>query len=191
MKYIGADPLTLAVTEAEFKRAVHIIDTETDDDVLIKAYLGAAIEVIETACRRLMLSRPVEFMAPAGYWTNWWFPVAPVIALDKVSYIDAAGAWADLTTADFKVITEFDEPILVVPEGFRSSVVGNKALRIQATVGYVDATYPLAMKQAVILLVKEWFEAGIAVDDAVVAKLSFGIHTLIKQRRYARPCEVA
>lgn len=190
MKYIGADPLVLAVTKAEFKRAVHIIDSETDDDTLIDAYLGAAIEVVEVACRRPMLSRPVEFMAPAGDWTNWWFPVAPVLTFDRISYIDA-GAWVDLPTADFKVITEFDEPILVVPEGFRSGVVGCDALRIQATVGHTGATFPLAMKQAVILLVKEWFEAGIAVDDAVVAKLSFGIHTLIKQRRYARPCEVA
>ncbi len=191
MKYIGADPIALAVTNDEFKRAVHIIDTETDDDALIDAYIGAAIEVIETACRRPMLPRPVEFMAPAGNWTNWWLPVAPVISFDKISYIDAAGAWVDLTLANFTVITNFDEPILVLPEGFRSGVVGNDALRIQATVGYEGATYPLAMKQAVILLVKEWFEAGIAVDDAVVAKLSFGIHSLIKQRRYTRPCEVA
>lgn len=50
MKYLGAEPLALAVSAEEFKRAVHIMTDDTDDDDLIKAYLGAAIEVIETAC---------------------------------------------------------------------------------------------------------------------------------------------
>ena len=190
MKFIGADPLELAVSDIEFKRAVHILETETDDDLLIKAYLGAAIEVVETACRRPMLPRSVEFMAPAGFWTCWWVPVAPVETIDLLSYLDENGAWIDLLASDFSLSGNFDEPVLKLAGGLRSTALGSLQLRVQATVGYSGDTYPLAMKQAIILLVKEWFEAGLAVDEAVTSKLSFGIHALIKQQRYARPCVV-
>ena len=191
MRFIGVGPLALAVSDIEFKRAVHILETETDDDLLIKAYLEAAIEVVETACRRPMLPRSVEFMTPAGFWTCWWVPVAPVESIDRLSYLDEGGAWVDILAADYSVSGNFDEPVLKLGEDLRSSALGSKPLRVQATVGYLGATYPRAMKQAVILMVKEWFEAGIAVDEAVSSKLSFGISTLIKQHRYARPLVVA
>ena len=44
------------------------------------------------------------------------------------------------------------------------------------------------MSQAIILLAKEWLEAGIAVEDQFqAARLSFGVQRLIRQIRYRRP----
>jgi len=118
-------------------------------------------------------------------------PVAPVETIDLLSYLDENGDWIDLLAGDFTLSGHFDEPVLKLADGLRSTTLGSEQLRVQATVGYTGDTYPRAMKQAVILMVKEWFEAGIAVDEAVISKLSFGISTLIKQHRYARPLVVA
>ena len=37
-------------------------------------------------------------------------------------------------------------------------------------------------------MVKEWCEAGIAVEDLAEVKMNWGIDALIKQIRYRRPC---
>lgn len=164
------DPVALPVSLVEFKRAVHV-DAEADD-LLIADLLAAAAEVVETAAGRAMAPRLVAFETPAGYWSRWYFPIAPVIDLVEAS--------------DASVLLQrgFDEPALQ-----RAPAEG--AVTLQARCGYADPDrIPRGLRQAVILIAREWYEAGFSSGEATPPPLSFGVQRLIRQARYRRPAEV-
>ena len=72
------DPLPQAVSVEAYKRAVHILPDDVDDDALFNGYLTAAQITVEKATRRLMLPRDVCFSTRASGWRRWWLPVCPV-----------------------------------------------------------------------------------------------------------------
>ncbi|WP_226550845.1 head-tail connector protein [Celeribacter naphthalenivorans] len=185
MQVIGGE-VPSAVSVADFKRATHFSGGDQDDDLSLAAYLMAAQEVVETASGRPIGARSVRFEVPiqAGC-LRWWFPVAPVSALSKVQGL-IGGAWADLDVSAARVEFGHDEPQFVMSTGFLSA--GQTAIAVEATVGIDGGAREKALKQAVILIAKSWFEAGIAVEDFSEAKMSFGAKALIKQARYKRPC---
>jgi uncharacterized phiE125 gp8 family phage protein len=160
----------LPVTVARFRAAVPL--AAAVDDETLAAYLEAAVNAVELASGRPMLARDLRLVTPAGPWRRWWFPVAPVLAVTLIE-----GGTAEL-------LTPFGEPMLA-----RDS--GDAALTITATVGYVDAdAVPAALKQAVILMAKDWLEAAVTLEEIKRDGLSFGAKALIKQQRYRRPTEV-
>ncbi len=187
----GAIPA--AVTVAEFKRAVHIVEGVTDDDVLIAALLAAAQAVVETGARRLLTPRGVQFQYRGAWAQRWWAPVAPVTAVSEVAWQDAAGAWTPLAPGSWRLEMPHDEPQLVYSDAAFAGVTDQAApVRVTAQAGSAAGQAPEALRQAVILIAKEWLDQGIAVGEAQgpQAPLSFGARALIRQGRYLRPCEV-
>ncbi|KPU83703.1 hypothetical protein JI58_07960 [Marinosulfonomonas sp. PRT-SC04] len=191
MKYIGTAALAGAVTAADFKAAIHLTIDESDDDALIGAYLAAATEVVETAARRPLLQRPVEFSVANGGWLRWWFPVAPVTEITAVSYHTGDGVWVDLDLAGVRLAMGHDEPQMLLSSDLGSILSNAVEIRVQATVGHDQAAVPLGLRQAIILITKDWYDAGISVEETEYLKVSFGCRALIKQARYQRPCEFA
>nr|WP_232013487.1 hypothetical protein [Cereibacter sphaeroides] len=161
------EPPALAVSVEAFKRAVHL--DGPDDDLLIAELLAAATEVVETAVRRALMPRLVAFEIPAGRWSRWYFPLAPVIEVVEIS--DPAA----------RLVRGFTEPALERPAATEGAV------SLTALCGHEDpARIPRGLCQAVILLAKEWHDAGIGPAENA-PPLSFGIQRLIRQARYARP----
>ena len=186
MKLISGSAIPLAVSVEVYKRAVHILDEDVDQDSALTFYLGAAQDVIEAATGRPLGVRQVEFDVPPGAWSQWWFPVAPVSKIDKVSWLDDAGDWVELSADEYRLLRPYDEPSL----RFTGSVCwGANGLQVQATVGHAISTWHRGCAQAIILTAKDWFEAGIAVEEYTQARLHFCAETLIKQVRYRRPLE--
>jgi uncharacterized phiE125 gp8 family phage protein len=186
MKHIGSD-IPAAVTAEEFKRATHF-SGDTDEDLMLTAYLGAAQQVIETAARRPIGARLVQFEIDLGpdeaSRTRWWFPVAPVLSLESV----------DLVRDGISEAIDLNVLVLEMPDTeprlwFRSGLDfggGSNVLRVEAYVG-ADAAECKSLRQAIILIAKSWFEAGIAVEEVSEPRLSFGARALIRQMKYERP----
>ncbi|MEP3297579.1 MAG: hypothetical protein ABJO27_14100 [Pseudoruegeria sp.] len=188
MKRVDLNQVAAVVTAADYKRAVHIMQSDTDDDVLIQMYIDVATDVVETAIARFLTPRQMEFEAPEGDWGCWWFPVAPVQSLISVDSWDGAD-WVAEDLGDFTLRSGNDEPRLILQDSYRwQGPVG--PLRVRAICGYEDGYAPKQPHQSIILMVKEWFEAGIAVEDLAEVKMNWGVSALIQQVRYRRPCEV-
>ncbi|WP_322889312.1 MULTISPECIES: head-tail connector protein [unclassified Yoonia] len=177
----------LAVTAEEVRRAVHI--TEAAEDPLIEAYLAAAQEVVETACRRPLLPRDVIIETRYQGGSCWWFPVAPVQALTGIEVLERDGTWAERDTDDVVLASAFDEPKILFGEATLAGVRDGAPVRVTASVGYPAGALRKGMCQAIIMLTKEWYDAGIAVEQTAEIKVSFGVERLIKQNRYKRPAE--
>jgi len=190
MRVIEEGEIPAGVTLEDFKRSVHIAAEDLDDDAALSLVLEASESVVATATGRPLTPRSVEFIVTRGSWCRWWFPVLPVEELTALAISDGAGGWLDQPLDGAWVQQSHDEPQLVLGSGWAGRAVAGDLLRIRATVGGADVPTLARLRQAIFLLAKEWFEAGIAVDGEQPPQLSFGVRLLMKQARYRRPCEV-
>lgn len=173
------------VTPQEFMAAVHI--DETDDLFNLARLLGSAAEVVERAANRIILRRELEIVTPSVSWSRWWLPVAPIIRVDAVEVLDESGEWLAVPASRYRLSRAFDEPQLVR----HGAIYHGVECRVRVTAGYGGDRGGLALKQAIILLAKEWYDADITATDMKPESLSFGVQRLIKQSRYRRPQESA
>lgn len=190
MEFVGTGPLAPAVTVGEFKRAAFIEQSITDDDALIAAYIAAAEDVVSTGANRPLAVGDYRFVLPLGDWACWWFPCAPVEAVLSVERCDHGGNWEAVDPERFSLFSGYDEPQLRASDGVSGFGGDVTAARVTARVGRGTSDQTtLSMRQAVILIAKEWLDAG---DGAETASRppSFAARALIKQKRYLRPCEV-
>ncbi|MCI5096653.1 MAG: hypothetical protein MRY77_10100 [Rhodobacteraceae bacterium] len=190
MRVIEAGEIASGVTLEAFKHSVHLSMEDMDDDAALLLSLSAAEQAVAVATGRPLTPRAVEFIVPLGAWRQWWFPVLPVVELIGLAVDDGAGYWLDKPMAGAWVRQSHDEPQLVLSAAWDGHKAGAELLRVQARVGGPNPTTDAQVRQAVILLAKEWFEAGIAIDQQDAPRLSFGVHRLIRQVRYRRPVEV-
>ncbi|WP_435988538.1 hypothetical protein [Sulfitobacter sp. SH24] len=172
------------VTASEFKRSIHMLEVETDDDVLITDLIATATAVVETGTAHPMAATDYEFDLPLGTWETWWFPVRPVTTLKKVEWLDGENVWQGGDAAGAYVLRNHDEPRLVIPADLAAALQDARAARVTANVGGAPL---VQQRQAVIMLVKEWRDAGIALEGVEPPKLSWSIQRLIDQVRYRRP----
>lgn len=187
MQVIGAIPQ--AVSLGAFKRAVVLAEDDTDQDDALTAYLLAAQDVVEAGARRAMTPRQVEFTTWTGLGLRWWVPVAPVSAVTAVAYDNGIG-WTDVPATAWRLVMGHDEPQLVFAPDTFADLSDMACLRITATVGS-PAVVPRGLAQAVILLAKDWFDTGVAIEDHKEMAMNFGCRALIRQARYNRPREWA
>jgi uncharacterized phiE125 gp8 family phage protein len=183
MKNLTATAVT-QVTVADFKRSVHILETEADDDVLIADLIAVAVAVVEDGTAHPMAAADYEFSLPGGRWCQWWFPVRPVNSLTSVEVQGSDGEWSPLDLEDAYVLTEYDEPRLVVGEALAAEICTARAARVTASVGGAPVRQ---QRQAILMMVREWFNAGISADEAEKVELTFAIRNLMDQCRYRRP----
>jgi uncharacterized phiE125 gp8 family phage protein len=191
MRVIDDSTIVPAVSVAQFKQSIHVLAEDVDDDTVFSINLAAACELVELASNRPLSPRTVEFIIPFNGWVRWWFPVAPVSALVEIATRNEAGVWVVHDHSEFILHQPFDEPCLEIPVGWSGVATWPSAVRVRALAGYQATELPQTLRQAIILLAKEWFEAGIALEETQVPHLTFGISRLIRQRRYRRPCIVS
>lgn len=191
MRVIEAGPILPGVDLTAFKSSVHMSLEDLDDDAALTIALQAAESAVSTATGRPLSPRVMEFTVPRGTWCRWWFPLLPVQQLVALAVDDGAGGWIDQPLTGAWVQQPHDEPQLVLGDAWAGHSVAGDVVRVQARVGYDSVNPEPKLKQAIILLAKEWFEAGIAIEAETPPRLSFGALRLIKQARYRRPAEVA
>jgi len=180
--------ITQAVTAADFKRAIHFVEEDVSEDATFDGLLLAAQAVVEAGTNRPLTTRTAQLRCRSGCGLRWWLPCAPVSEVTKIEWLDT-GTWQELPLDGVWLEQSFDEPQLVLPSGFWVGVSDGADIRITAEIGHAAAPKPLA--QAIILVASDWYEAGINAEKTSETQVSFGARALMKQARYARPCEWA
>lgn len=173
-----------AVSVEEYRRATGFIEADTEADQLIESYLGAAQQVVEagTNCPLGLRDVRLSFEARPGL-LRWWFPCTPVAEVTGVKLIQGDGETI-VALPDLGLRMLQDEPQILFPVGTVPS--GAPAvIEVDAVVGSEIADPRL--KQAIIMIVKDWREANIAIDQTEYTRASFGCRALMKQARYQRP----
>lgn len=112
-------------------------------------------------------------------------PLLPLISIDSVTYLDAAGAEQTVSDADYttgadelggyvQFLTTFAAPAVSVEPA---------SVRVTYTAGYEaggDVPLPPAIKQAMLLLIRQWFDNPSAVAVGVsVERMPFAVAALL------------
>lgn len=172
------------VTVSEFKRSIHMLEIETDDDALIMDLIASATAVVETGTAHPMAAADYQFDLPQGCYSRWWFPVRPVNSLALVEWQDDQGIWTGTDAGGAYVVRGQDEPQLLLPDDLAATLQSARGARVTANVGGAPTQQ---QRQAVIMMVKEYRDAGIALEGVEPAQVSFHIRALMNQVRYRRP----
>ena len=193
MRLLGNDQPPLALSVKEFERAAPWIEMD-DHYSTIEQYLKAAQEVIETASRRVLTPRAVAFdfeLTDRLDFSCWWFPVAPVTEVSEVQVAAPFSTPATFTSDDFHLVSGLSEPRLLLSDAIRAEICKSEAgtMSVKATVGHAaPKVAPIkGLTNAMILVIKEWFDAGVSIGELSEIKGAFNAKALVKQSRYVRP----
>lgn len=189
MRLLGNTPVTLAVSVTEFEQSIPWIEADNYSQT-IDGFLRAAQEVVEVASRRPLTPRDVEFEFDlVEGFRCWWMPVAPVTSITSITAVQPFVADVSIPATEVALQRAFDEPRLWFSDA--ALAIADpciaQTVRVEALVGFEQGKAPSALKRAIILLVKEWYDAGVSIGDLTESKLSFSVRSLINQQRYVRP----
>ncbi|RAP39087.1 hypothetical protein BYZ73_21590, partial [Rhodovulum viride] len=135
--------------------------------------------------RRPLTLRRVRFETAAGQGRRWWVPVAPARELLGVTRSDGEMGEIPLDPGAARLLFADSEPQILFAEGALAAVPEGSPLAITLSVG--PDIVPPTLAQAVILIARDWLEAGIAIETVESPRIAFGARALIRQARYRRP----
>ena len=158
--YTAPEILSLAAAKKQLKME----DLGTFDDVLIQDCIDAAIGEAENYCNRHI--NEAKYIVKSGHWLsqNYEFKQQLVSAITKITYKPlAGGADVELTSTALAAFCE-----LLPADQYASKLYYkdednlpdlaediNDAVSFEITVGYPTGTVPMALKQAIKLMVTD------------------------------------
>ncbi len=159
----SVEPLTLS--EAK----LHLKVLTTNEDTLITNMIKAAREEVENYCNISLVEQTIAesfpcFPVAENYNTlsSLWLSVSPLISIDSISYIDTDGASQGLATTVYD-LDDKQQPgkvTLKYNQTWPSTAKIENAVTVTYKAGYGNtaADVPNAIKQAMLLIITNWFE---------------------------------
>lgn len=191
-------PITTPVSIEEARAQCSIYENDASFDTLLQIYIDAAVSHLDGYYG--ILQRALEpqswTMTIDSFADGITIPFGPVIAIDSVKYNDTDGDEQTIDVANYALDTSNDEIKIVPVSGYSwpSTQSGINQVTIEFDAGYEGETdsngyqtgIPIAIKQALLLLIGHWFmnreavSVGTAVND-----MPFAVDALL--RPYKRP----
>jgi uncharacterized phiE125 gp8 family phage protein len=155
---------------------------------LLESQLRAALAAVEGRIGKALLARGFRLVL-----TCWRgdgaqpLPVAPVSAVGEVALVDATGARVVLEAARFRLERDAHRPKLVAVSGALPMIPAGGRVEIALTAGFgaVWAEVPADLRQAVMLLAAQFYEARHDAGDGV-AGLPQAVQALLERWRTVR-----
>lgn len=202
------NPVLLADVKA------HLRIGDTNDDVTLAAFLGAAFEYVETETRQQLCTRqylltydgfPGERCFPfwhdqadngvAAYpdrrgreWRTIKLPKPPLQSVQSLAYTDAGGNPQTLDPATYTVDpTAMPGRIVLKPGQSWPQTEGSaNCVRITYTAGYSAdaANVPTILRQGILLLVGHYYENREGAIDRRIDCIPLGVESILNQNMY-------
>ncbi len=185
MKYASSQPMPLMVSPEVFRRSIHLPADSSEDNDTLELLLQSAQQLVFSATGVVVGPLEYVFNLQCQGWSHWWFPVSAVEQVEGVRARTSTGDWEVVPASDYRLLAGAHEPQL----RYLGGRLDYEEWEVSATVGVKGGVPEAAtIRQAVILIAKEWFEAQIAVEETPeLPRMSFGAQRLIRQIRYKRP----
>ncbi len=182
----AVEPVTLADAKA------HLRLDSSDEDVVVGAMIGAARVAVETDIRQVLIAqqwRVADTAWPAD--RRIALPVLPLIGVDAVRALDAAGAATAVPAGDYEVDAEAGSLTIKADAAALAPSLSAGGYEVDFTAGFGAAStdVPAALRQAVLMLVTHWFEHRSAVVSGDgLAPTPAGVQTLTAPWRRVGLC---
>jgi uncharacterized phiE125 gp8 family phage protein len=173
-------PASYPVTLAEAK--THCRIDGTDEDALVEGLIAAATEHVELYTGRAIVSQTWEAVYDS-FSDALVLPKGPVSAVTYVTYIDTAGAEQTVSSVNYSLDSASDPQWVVKASDYTwptvSEGVNNVVIRFVA--GFT--TPPAPIKQAILLLVGQWYDNRAAATDKPLIAVPNAVEALLTNYR--------
>jgi uncharacterized phiE125 gp8 family phage protein len=187
-------PVIKPITLTEAKAALDISYTEKDTQ--ITALIAAATTHLDgwTGVLGRALCEQTWRQSYDTFCQKLRLPLFPVISVSSVKYTDTNGVEQTVSASNYSVLTDDLGTHVRFVYNYAYPNVQQflpAAVRVEYKAGYADnagvSTVPDAIKQAMLLLVRHWFDnPSAAVIGATVAPLPFAVDALLAPYRRTR-----
>lgn len=146
----AASPVTLAEAKT------HCRVDGSDEDTLITGLIAAATNYVEQYTGRAIGAQTWR-LTQDTFSDNILLPMGPVQSISSVQYYDTAGVLQTVASSVYTLDADSDPAWLVrnANEAWPATLNGINAVRVTYVTGY--ATIPAAVKQAILLLIADWY----------------------------------
>jgi uncharacterized phiE125 gp8 family phage protein len=175
-------PVTLAQAKA------HLRVDHDDDDTLIGSLIDAAVGYFDGysgILGRALVAQTWRQDYP-GFCQSMLLPVGPSNVVSAVTYYNGANVQQTLAPATYQIQTGARGPFVSPAAGKAWPVTAQRADAVSITfiAGQSVSEVPAPIKQAILLLIGQWFETREPVTiGAAVAALPFAVDALIAPYR--------
>lgn len=176
-----SDAATEPVTTAEAK--THLRVTGTDDDTYIGTLITAARQYVETFLNRALITQTWEWRLDGFSLWTLIVPMAPLISVTSIQYIDGEGTTQTLATTEYTVDAK-SEPARIAPaygKYWPATRYEMNAVTITFTAGYGAASaVPFQIKQAILLVIGHLYERREeTITGTIIAEIPLGVQALL------------
>jgi uncharacterized phiE125 gp8 family phage protein len=193
MSLILITPPAAAPISIQEVRAQCRVDS-VDEDALLMAYVRSATDAVEQMSGLRLIDQTWEYTVDAFPERCGWIrlPLAPLLALTSIVYLDAQGAAQTLPVTTYLLgglgSTTPARIILAPNQQWPSTWHGLGSVMIRFRAGWIDWNgIPESLRQAVLLLACHWFEnrstSAAGPDYGPVSYIPFGVRELIDPYR--------
>lgn len=168
-----SNPVTLSEAKAQCR-----VDS-SDEDTLITGLISAATEYVELYCGLAIEGRTISVKCDS-FDDFVKFPLAPLATVTSIAYVDAAGAGQTLSTNVYEVRADAGAIVLKHNQSW-PDIQSDSRITVVATVGY--ATAPTAIKQAILLLIGQWFDSRAAATGMAMTEMPHAVEALLTNYR--------
>jgi uncharacterized phiE125 gp8 family phage protein len=167
---------------------------DASEDALLMAYVRAATDAVEQMTGLRLIDQTWEYAIDAFPERCGWIrlPLAPLLALTSIVYLDAQGVAQTLPVTTYLLgglgSTTPARIILAPNQTWPSNWHGVGSVIIRFRAGWIDHNgAPEALRQAVMMLAAYWFSqreaAAIGPDSGPVSHIPFGVRELVEPYR--------
>jgi uncharacterized phiE125 gp8 family phage protein len=159
-------PVSLADAKA------HLVVEASTDDALIGGYLAAASAHVASITGLTLTTSTVVLRADGFDCAMFRLPAAPVESL-AIKYTDAAGAEQTLDPATYVTALNGLSPTIQLAYGksWPAHRWGLGSVTVTAECGYAQGELPTPLRQAILLIVGDWYSRRETVADGVVSSI--------------------
>jgi uncharacterized phiE125 gp8 family phage protein len=177
-------PAVEPVTLPDMKAYLRLDDDGQDD--LVSGLIKAARLMVESVSRRILIEqrwRVVMDRWPQG--RKVMLPLSPLLAVDRVRVLDAAGIATEVAAGSIEMDAASDPPCLVVSDAPAPGKARN-GIEIALRAGYGPSpdAVPATLRLAIKILVAHWFEnRGDVVGEQILPPEAMSLVTPFQRAR--------
>lgn len=182
-------PALTPISVAEAK--AHLRVSSTDEDALIEGLVNAAVAYLDGPSGilgRCLVSQTWELYYDAFPTGDLRIPIGNLIAVETVEYVDPDLAiFVTWSSANYEVDDKSLDGWVIPVDGWPDVLETSNAIRVTFRAGYGTAAtdVPAAIRQAMLLLVGDWYTNRNAVSiGESVSELPFAVSALIAPFRF-------
>lgn len=172
-------PAVQPVTVDAFKVHGRVDSPEDIEQDLMSAYLEAATEYLDGYAGilgRCLIAQQWLLTLDAFPCGDLKLPLTPLISVDEVAYVDAAGTPQVMPSTDYFVDDTSLHPWIIPNAGWPVAMATANAVQVKFTAGYgpTAADVPKPIVQAIKLIAAHWYQNRESATADVQSEISFG-----------------